>query len=368
MIVQPLDALKERLRESRLFSEEKLAAVCSGPKWEAAQDIPQGLRAVVASKALTAWQAQMLYAGKTTLRFGNYILLDRLSQDPQNRTFLAEHDSMGRKVALKQLSREHTQNEKVSKTFLNKVRAFAGVNHPRIVHLFDVAQDHDRFYVVKELVEGENLAAAVAAQGTSNRARACRWIVEIAEGVQALHDNGIAHLDLHPGTILVQKDGSIKILEPGTYETAREAAHVAYLAPEAQGEQGSPSADLYSLGMLAHLVLTGQQRGSAPAPLFEAEIATLTGNDPAARAEAAARLREAALPLAEAAPAASGAYSASDIVEAEEIIEAEPYDAVDPLDAPFAPLDAPFDPLGAPFDPLGTAPLLRPSSRRKSRR
>ena len=106
--------------------------------------------------------------------------------------------------------------------------------HPNIVAAFDAGEYEGRHYLVMEYVEGKNLAAMVRARGRPRR-RAIDYIIQAARGLQYAHEQGIVHRDIKPGNLIVDGEGTVKILDMGL-------ARVAGLIDEGAGT-GSPAAD-----------------------------------------------------------------------------------------------------------------------------
>ena len=104
---------------------------------------------------------------------------------------------MGRFVALKLLSPEHTKTEKARELFAREVRAAARLNHPNIVTAYDANQAGDRTFLVMEYVDGPNLSQLVKEQGPLPVEQACEYIRQAAIGLDYAHELGLIHRDVN---------------------------------------------------------------------------------------------------------------------------------------------------------------------------
>ncbi|MGB3210327.1 MAG: protein kinase [Desulforhopalus sp.] len=142
------------------------------------------------------------------------------------------------------------------------------LDHDRIVRF--LRRDRSGMYLVMEFIDGENLRTLLNKKKKLPLANACSTLLEIAEGVQYLHENSIIHLDLKPDNIMVTPDNGIKILDFGL---ANHLDHNDLLARDLPGPKGTPyyiapeqlcgrrnykESDIYSLGVLFYEILTGQ--------------------------------------------------------------------------------------------------------------
>lgn len=350
--VATTEAFLKGLEESGVLPPKSL--VRAKELASAAPDLKTAARALIKEGLLTLWQAKQLAAGCNSLRFGRYKLLDELGHSEMGRVYLAEHGQLNRRVALKILSRRLTADGDAVQRFLAEARVLSSLDHRNLIHVFDVGQEGDRFYLVLEYVTGKSFDALLKADGPPGVDTASRWVRQAAAGLAAAHAQGVAHGDLKPGNLLVDENGAVKLLDLGVAQLGHsrppgaaagaaanvsaggsapgddaaaagdaeeatgliDAASLPYLAPgQADGERASPQADLYSLGAIWHLLLTGappacpaigtdvaaqaratlESAGSGaqaiPPPVVDM-VAQLLAADPAARGGSAAAFGE----------------------------------------------------------------------------
>lgn len=271
-------AFLDALETSQILSAEALAKIRE--QHAAAEDPKVVARDLFKEGKITKWQAQQLLGGFTGMVVGNYKMLDQLGVGEMGRVYLAEHVQMQRKVALKVLARKHTSQPQVLRRLLAEARRVAAIEHPNISHIQDVNQDGERYFVVLEYIDGEDLQKHVQRVGKLPAARAWNLIRQTAEGLAHAHSKGIVHGGLKPSNLLVDQQGRVKILDFGLAQLAGgpeetggdsvdQAALTAklYRAPEAGKGPADRAADVYSLGATLCFLLTGRAptEGSASA-------------------------------------------------------------------------------------------------------
>ena len=171
-----------------------------------------------------------------------YQVLERLSAGGMGVVYKAKHLALDDIVAVKLLLKP--QEEVDRKRFLLEARLATKIKHPNTVYVSDFGLLPDgRSYLVMEFMRGQTLSAALKA-GRLETLRACRIAVQIARGLQAVHDQNIVHRDLKPDNIfLLTQDGQpdfVKIVDFGIAKASHVPASVALeLAPPEPGAHGS---------------------------------------------------------------------------------------------------------------------------------
>ena len=208
---------------------------------------------------------------------GKYLLEECLGIGGMGEVYRATNVSLGRKVAIKLLNKEHTQNEDDVLRFLREARAVAAVRHPNVVDVFDVARDDDGTpFIVQELLSGEDLEQYLAGSYDSkvSVAEALEIMVPVAEAVSAAHDRDVVHRDLKPANIFLAREGNRiipKVLDFGAclYQTvgalsAKERRMLIgtphYMAPEqiTTAKDVDLRADVWAIGVILYEILAGE--------------------------------------------------------------------------------------------------------------
>ncbi|MGH2988963.1 MAG: serine/threonine-protein kinase, partial [Solirubrobacterales bacterium] len=209
---------------------------------------------------------------------GRYRLLSRLGAGGMAVVFLAEDTVLDRRVAVKRLHSDATEDG--VKRFHREARLGASLNHPNLVMVLDTFSAADDIVIVMEYVRGTSLADEIAERPLEVE-RVVSVLRGIAAGLDHAHAHGVVHRDVKPSNVLIRHDGAVKLADLGVAT----AAHVsqittandivgtlAYIAPERlDGDEiGGPAADVYALAAVAFEALSGQpaQRGGTPAEVL----------------------------------------------------------------------------------------------------
>jgi len=267
-IDQFLDVVKKSgvLDESRLDARvDQLFASASPP------ENPTGLAsALVREGFLTRWQADQFLQGKCRgFQFGAYHILDRLGSGGMSCVYLCKHRVMPLKVAVKVLPKSMADDDTMLKRFYREARASAALDHPHVIHAYQIDQTDQFHYMVMEYVDGKSLEDIVLKEGPLSVPRAVKYIRQAAAGLQYIHETGLVHRDIKPGNLLLDyaKD-SIKILDMGLARffndndellTRGVLGTVDYFAPEQTLDSHTVDirADIYGLGGTMSFLLTG---------------------------------------------------------------------------------------------------------------
>ena len=230
-------------------------------------------------------------------------VLGHLGGGGMGEVYLAEQVSLGRRVALKVLRREVGQQPGMSERFRREARLLSSVEHPAVVRVIDFGTSQDATCLVMEFAEGETLLQHLG-QGPLTPERGRRVMLQLAEGLAAIHEKGIIHRDLKPENVVLTPGprgeqarlldfGIAKLLQPdpdakGLSQVGVVLGTPEYLSPEqAMGHPLDARSDIYSLGVLAYRMLSGslpfngpnardyllQHIGTVPTPLVDNTLA-----------------------------------------------------------------------------------------------
>ncbi|HET9253390.1 MAG TPA: protein kinase [Candidatus Eisenbacteria bacterium] len=199
-------------------------------------------------------------------RILHYRVVGRLGQGGMGEVVLAEDERLGRRVALKFLSRSFAADPQARERLQREARSLAALSHPHIATIHALEESAERLFLVMEYVEGETLAQAIARRPLPVE-HALSVGLAMAEALAHAHARGVVHRDVKPANILIRPDGSavltdfgIADLESATRLTAEgyTPGTVAYMSPEqARGARVDARSDLFSLGAVLYEALTG---------------------------------------------------------------------------------------------------------------
>ena len=192
---------------------------------------------------LTTWQAKFLLSGRYRLRIGNYFLLSRLRRDELGARYLAVHASLKRKVELQIFSRDLTSDTQRWKDMIKKASLVAKLDHPALVHVYDIDHDDDRYFLVVEHVAGRPLDVQKEIFTTPQIGK---LVLQCAEGIEVAHQNKVVHGTIDQTDILLTDKGTVK-LQNLTVSPMRNSSNN---VPEAK-----PEADFVALAVLGNEIL-----------------------------------------------------------------------------------------------------------------
>jgi len=207
-------------------------------------------------------------AGETVLN-GRYQLVAQQGSGGMSVIYKSVDRALGRTVAVKILRPSLTNDPSFLEKFRNEARAVANLSHPNIVTVYDVGSDGPTHYIVMELVEGTDLKKIIKEKGALPIDRAIDIAVQICAGLGYAHRSGLVHADVKPQNMLVTPQDVVKVTDFGiaqalSHTQPQQRAEVVwgsphYFAPEqARGEQPTPQADVYAVGVVLFELLTGE--------------------------------------------------------------------------------------------------------------
>ncbi len=223
---------------------------------------------LVSLRFVTSYQAEQLRAGRTKLTLGPYLITDWIAQGGMGQVFKAEHQMMGREVAIKVLPQARSTPSSID-NFTREIRYQAILDHENLVRAYDAGHDGNVYYLVTEYVRGTDLRRLVRAQGRLSMAQAGSLIAQAALGLQNAHDKRLIHRDIKPGNILVTVDGRAKVSDLGLAgflaaaddpRSHKIVGTADYISPEQirSPESVTPASDIYSLGCTLYYAVTGK--------------------------------------------------------------------------------------------------------------
>ena len=232
----------------------------------------------IATRIIENGQADLL-VGQT---IGHYKISKRIGTGGMGEVYLATDMTAGRKAALKLLPMRFTGDAERLKRFQQEARAVVGLNHPNILTVYEIGEDHSTHYIASELIEGETLRQRLM-RGRMELSEAVDVAIQVASALAAAHEAGIVHRDIKPENIMLRPDGYVKVLDFGIAKLAESAfaerrcggqaqrsmtlvetnlgsilGTVRYMSPEqACGAPVDKRTDIWSLGVVLYEMVTG---------------------------------------------------------------------------------------------------------------
>ena len=263
-------------------------------------------------------------------RVGRYKLIKKIGAGGMGEIFLGEDERLNRKVALKLLPAEFTQDADRVRRFELEAKAASALNHPNIITIYEIGDADGVHYIVTEYIQGQTLRQQMVESLTIETA--LDVAIQIASALKAAHEVGIVHRDIKPENVMVRPDGLVKVLDFGIAkliegpsppqsqavadklatvaadvlyatnvepyvstpaETFNETAAgiimgtVTYMSPEQlRGQRVDARADIFSLGVVSYEVIAGTSpfagntQADRIAAILEREPAPLTNHRP----------------------------------------------------------------------------------------
>ncbi|MFG1952563.1 serine/threonine-protein kinase [Micromonospora sp. NPDC048830] len=213
---------------------------------------------------------------------GRYLLTERVATGGMGAVWRCTDTLLDRVVAVKVLLPSLVADPEFTTRFHAEARMMAALRHPGIVAVHDFGQSalddgSQVSYLVMEYVDGEPLATWVRRAGRLDPASTMSVVAQAAAALQAAHTAGIVHRDVKPGNLMVQRDGTVVLVDFGIARSrgtaGMTAAHTLlgtawYMSPEqATGQPVSGATDVYALGAVAYYCLAGRPPFDGDNPL-----------------------------------------------------------------------------------------------------
>src|SRR6478672_8284499 len=210
---------------------------------------------------------------------GHYKISESIGTGGMGEVYLATDMTAGRKAALKLLPLRFTGDAERLKRFQQEAHAVVGLNHPNIVTVYEIGEDHSTHYIASELIEGETLRQRLMRSRLA-LSETVDVTIQVASALAAAHEAGIVHRDIKPENIMLRPDGYVKVLDFGIAKLAEEEVPVTtsteealllvetnlgsilgtvrYMSPEqVRGGSVDKRTDFWSLGAVLYEMVTG---------------------------------------------------------------------------------------------------------------
>nr|MCU0707693.1 protein kinase [Pirellula sp.] len=221
-------------------------------------------------------------ATSSARRLGDYELLRELGRGGMGVVYEARHFKTQNRVALKTLpSGMDGQDVNADRLhrFRREFRSLSEINHPNLVGMQSLEVDGTQWFFTMDLIEGVDYLDYVRSLGQLDETRLRSTLAQLVRGIMALHQRRIVHRDIKPSNVMVERDGTVKILDfglvaelqQGTDLTQSRSTHFAgtpkYAAPEQMFGQRSEASDWYAVGVMLFEALNGQAPFTARDPM-----------------------------------------------------------------------------------------------------
>ncbi len=230
-------------------------------------------------------------------KFGHYSIVALIGKGGMGVVYRAVDELLCRPAALKVLPPCSEDDAERRRRFLREARAAASVNHPNIATIYEVGESNGKSFIAMELVEGKSLGRRIS-EGRLPIDEALNVGAQILRGLQKAHVAGLVHRDLKPDNVMINDDGTVKVLDFGLAKPAEVAEPIGeadtaltddgrlvgtpyYMSPEqARGKVVDKRSDLFSFGIVLYEMITGKRpfTGGTPSDI----VSSVLRDDPAA--------------------------------------------------------------------------------------
>jgi serine/threonine-protein kinase len=205
-------------------------------------------------------------------------ILKKIATGGMGTIYLANLMALNRPVALKAFNVGMFSEEETAKRVLREGRALAKLDHENIVKIYNITKLGKRYFLVLEYIEGETLEEVLKRKKVFGFSEAIDIIIQAARALDFAHQNNIIHRDVKPGNIMLVKGRHVKLMDFGLAKNIEDTMGLTasgtvagtphFMSPEqGKGEKIDPRSDIYSLGVVFYLMLTGRFPYDAPTPI-----------------------------------------------------------------------------------------------------
>ena len=197
---------------------------------------------------------------------GRYQIIGELGRGGMGIVYKVQDTVLDRIVAFKVLPQALTENPEAINNFMREAQAAAKLNHPNIVTVYDTGEQHGRYYIAMEYVEGTTLKEILRRRGAISPSGILHVLMQICEALAYAHEKKVVHRDIKPANAMWTRDKKVKLMDFGLAKVIEEARNhttvVAgtpyYMSPEQTlGKNVDHRTDIYSLGVAIFEMATG---------------------------------------------------------------------------------------------------------------
>jgi serine/threonine protein kinase len=196
---------------------------------------------------------------------GKYVVNQIIGRGGWSIVYKGIHARLNMPVAIKMLKHDMALDPDFSEKFRYEAKTIAHLNHENIVKVYDIEELYRTIFIITEYLEGVPLDSILEKMPTLPLSKVLHILLQVSDGLEYAHKHGVVHQDIKPANIFIQWDNRAKILDfglacpPGTIDCNIMAGTVFYMSPEQiEGERIDERTDIYSLGLTAFELITGQ--------------------------------------------------------------------------------------------------------------
>ena len=225
----------------------------------------------------------------------NYKIIKKIGSGGMGDVFLAEHEVLENRVAIKSLHPGLVDDESFRKRFRKEAKTQWELSHPNVVRLIDFQEQEDGLFLIMEYIEGKQLNEYISQDsGPIPEDRLIPMFIQILSAVKYAHSKGLVHRDIKPANVLITPNGDVKLLDfgiaqqssedRGLTKTGVQVGTVSYMSPEqVNAEKVDKLSDIYSLGVTLYQMVTGKAPYEGQTNQFKIQLSIVSNPFPKAK-------------------------------------------------------------------------------------
>ena len=208
---------------------------------------------------------------------GRYQIIEELGKGGMGKVYKALDQKINEKIALKLIKPEIASDKKIIERFSNELKIARKIGHRNVGRMYHLSEDEGTHYITMEYVSGEDLKSMIRMSGQLGIGTTINIAKQVCEGLAEAHRLGVVHRDLKPSNIMIDKEGSARIMDFGIARSLKEKGITGsgvmigtpeYMSPEqVEAKEVDQRSDIYSLGVILYEMVTGRIPFEGDSPL-----------------------------------------------------------------------------------------------------
>ena len=208
---------------------------------------------------------------------GRYQVIEELGKGGMGKVYKVLDQEVNAKVALKLIKPEISTDIETIERFRNELKTARDIAHKNVCRMYDLGKEAGSYFITMEYVAGEDLKSMIRMSGQLSVGTAINIAKQVCDGLAEAHRLGVVHRDLKPSNIMIDKEGTVRIMDFGIARSLRVRGITGagviigtpeYMSPEqVEGKEVDQRSDIYSLGIILYEMLTGRVPFEGDTPL-----------------------------------------------------------------------------------------------------